>query len=199
MSRNRIRVTFNVFKEANKCINNITLNKLELIKTYIPNQFIKTTVFVHDIPDDLTKEDLMQNSSVRGQNIEITGIERMKYFDREKREIKNSKNIKIHFRGTKLPDEVVIFYVLKKVNIFIPKPTMCRKCLRYGHVEAICKSPNYSCVNCAEETHKYNSTCTCNHCKKTCSSKCSHCKVNGHNSLQTDCAERKKQEGIKKI
>lgn len=35
-------------------------------------------------------------------------------------------------------ERLILFYVMKKIEPFIPKPTICRKCLRYGHVAKIC-------------------------------------------------------------
>lgn len=123
----------------------------------------------------------------------------MTYWDKEKQIAKKSKSIKIEFRSTCLPNEIFVFYVRKSITPFIPKPTICRKCLMYGHVAKICRSSVNICTKCSEETHQYTPTCECEHCRRNCNAKCKHCKAEGHNAMQLSCPEMKKQTQIKTL
>lgn len=132
-------------------------------------------------------------------DIPIEKVERMMYWDKEKQTTQKSHNIKVEFRATCLPSEMFVFYVRKTVTPFIPKPTICRKCLMYGHVAKICRSSTHKCVNCSEDTHTYTPDCDCQHCRRNCIAKCKHCNVDGHNVMQQSCPEQKKQTQIKTL
>lgn len=128
-SKNRVIVSFSDKKEANKVINNVNINRLNLTKTYIPNSFVKSVGIVRDVPLDLSVEELMDTCRVHnGAKIEF--IERMTFWDAESKCAKPSRNIKIEFRSLNLPEEMFVFYVRKKIEPFVPKPTICKKCLR---------------------------------------------------------------------
>lgn len=197
INRNRIKLTLNNKNEANKILNNQTMLKLHQIKSFIPKSLIISTGIVRDVPTDLSLQELKDSCRVPN-GIAVSNIERMTYWNREKQIAENGTSIKIEFRSTQLPTEICIFYVKKRVEHFIPKPTLCRKCLRYGHVKAICKSNIKQCINCTEETHAYNKDCECIHCNKKCALKCKYCDTNDHNTLMTSCKEYKKQLKIKK-
>lgn len=197
VGRNRVKVNVKDKNEANKILTNLTITKIKLIKTFIPNNFVKTTGIVFNVPEDLTDEELICNSSTPGKT-PIEKIERILYWDKEKKEHKKSKNVRIVFRSTKLPETMFMFHVHRKVVPYIPRPTLCRKCLRYGHVASICRSSSQKCFNCAGETHNFDANCTCEHCTKKCVHFCAHCMTNTHNTFDKNCMEQKKQQEIKK-
>lgn len=195
--KDRVKVTLLNKKVANSIINNPNISKLHRIKAYIPNSFIKTTGIVKNVPLDLSDDELLESARVHG-NVKINKLERMKFFDKEDNKVKESYTIKIEFRSTTLPKEIILYHVKKEVQPFIPKPTICRKCLRYGHVAAICKSTKFSCFNCTEEIHPLDKNCTCSHCEKECIPKCKNCNSHQHNSMSSSCPVMKIQQNIKK-
>lgn len=198
VGKNKLEVELNNKIQANKILSNQNIAKIHHIKTYIPNSYIKCVGIVFDIPESISDEELLECSSVPG-GVPIEKIERMMTWDKEKKMPIKSKNIKIEFRTTTLPPTMYVFYVHKKVSPFIPRPTLCRKCCRYGHIAKICKSSSVSCLNCCEETHFYNENCNCPHCLKTCNMFCKYCEDNSHNVLNSTCPEFKKQQKLKKI
>lgn len=113
---------------------------------------------------------------------------------------KKTKNIKIEFRSTELPKFMYLFNVKKYISPFVPRPTICRKCLRFGHVANICKSSSFKCNNCTIDiAHTFSASCICDNCLKKCSSKCQHCDSSVHNSFNGTCEIIKKQQHIKNI
>lgn len=98
-----------------------------------------------------------------------------------------------------MPETVFLFHVRNTVTPFIPKPTVCRKCLRFGPVAKISKSSTTLCMKCSEVTHNFDDKCNCLQCQKECVAKCNYCKINGHNVFQNFCDEMTKQTNIKKI
>lgn len=197
-SRNRVVVSFADKYEANKIISNVSIKVLHNIKAYIPNSFIKCVGIVRDVPVDLSEDELAESCRVQG-GTQIDKIERMTYWDSINKCAKPSRNIKIEFRSTNLPENMIVFYVKKNIEPFIPKPTICKKCLRYGHVAKICRSTETNCINCSEVTHALDINCSCAHCKNKCITKCKYCQVGDHNSTQVKCPEYIKQTEIKKI
>lgn len=196
-NKNRIMLTLKDKKEANKLINNVNLTKLHQIKSFIPKSFVVTVGVIRDVPLSLTDEELMDEYRVPG-DIRINKIERMTYWDKETRQAMPSRNLKIEFRSSSLPQEMILFYTRKTVEHFIPKPVICRKCLRYGHVDKICRAPVRICAICTAETHAYGVDCPCEHCRRKCKNLCKFCNTNDHNSMQSICPENKKQMLIKK-
>lgn len=163
-------------------IHNQSLAKLSGYKCFIPNNFIIITGIVFDVPTDISEDELYCSSRVPG-NIPIEKIERIMYWDKEKQKPFNSNKIKITFRSTILPETMFLFHVHKNISPYIPRPTVCRKCLRFGHVAKICRATTSACLNCSEESHTYDAKCTCEHCTKKCKTKCNSCKDEGHNVM----------------
>lgn len=196
--KNRIEITTTEKKEANTILTNPTINKIHLYKTFIPRQFIFSTGIVKDVPLDLTEADIIGSSQVQG-DIAINKVERMFYWDKNTQSRKPSHSIKIEFRCTSLPRAMILFYVRKEIQYYIPKPIICRKCLRYGHVDKICKAPTKICINCTNETHAYSPDCDCMHCRKLCQKQCKYCCTEEHNTMNPACPQMIKQQKIKNI
>lgn len=131
----------------------------------------------------------------------MVNVERMKYWDKESGMAKDSRNMKIEFRATELPREMILFFV-KKIEPFIPKLTICRKCLRYGHVAKICRATTNTCMHCTITTnHLYDKDkgCSCIHCPKNCIKSCKYCKCAEHATTDIVCPEHKNQFALKNI
>lgn len=197
-NKNRLKITLTDKKEANKIITSPHFSRILLIKSFIPKSFIISVGIVKDVPTNLSIEELLDCCRVQG-DVVINKMERLNFYDNTNKISKPSTSLKIEFRSSTLPTEMILFYVRKKIEHFIPKPTLCRKCLRYGHVDKICRSSVRACNNCCVEMdHPFNPSCECVHCKRGCVVMCKSCKCNEHNSFAAICPFMKKQYEIKK-
>lgn len=97
--------------------------------------------------------------------------------------------LKLTVRATTLPRKIKLYGANMRYGYFIPSPIIYKNCLRYGHVEKICKAKKV-CENCAE-VHDLEEKCKN-------AIKCKSCKEN-HKIKDPICKERKKQRDIKKI
>lgn len=199
LNRNRIRVQTKSKISANAILQHAPLRSLQQINCFIPNQYVKSIGIVRGVSTDLSNDEI---SEFMESSVPIESFERLNYWDKENRVSKPGTTLKIVFRTTNLPQEIKIFYVVKKVTHFIPAPIICRNCLRYGHTAKICKSMNESrCNNCTEKIHSFiNNDCnkSCVHCTNSCVVKCMHCKEsNNHKTSSRECPVMKHQTIIK--
>lgn len=98
------------------------------------------------------------------------------------------------FSTLKLPKEITIGYNMHKMEPYVPNPTRCFKCQRFGHVSNSCRSNDKICVNCGEVEH----TTKDEKCGNP--PRCVNCKATSHNAMSRDCPEymyRKKIEELK--
>lgn len=98
------------------------------------------------------------------------------------------------FGTVTLPKFITIGYSNIQITAFVPNPTRCFKCQRFGHVSNSCKSEKKICVNCGMEEHVEEGEKCANRAK------CVNCESTEHNSMSRDCPEfmyRKKIEDIK--
>lgn len=171
-----------------------------MVNSYIPNQYVKAVGIVRGIPTDLSKEEIMEYMI---SPVGVEKVERMNYWNKDEQISKPGTSLKITFRSTQIPNEIKIFYVIKKVEWFVPKPIVCKICLKYGHTANVCKSKNTTlCNNCTAETHAIdepNCQKSCEHCLKLCLIKCKYCpeNENRHRTADFNCPEMKKQTQIK--
>lgn len=98
------------------------------------------------------------------------------------------------FGTVKLPASITIGYSNIQLTPFVPNPTRCFKCQRFGHVSVSCKSTAKIYVNCGREDHVKEGE----KCRNP--AKCMNCDSSEHNSMARECPEflyRKKIEEIK--
>lgn len=183
IGKNRIKITLNDYKMANNILNNQTINKIEKYNSFIPNMYIETVGIIKGVDTDIELDDIINHTE---SSLKINRIERITKWDHIKQTANPTHLIKVYFRANTTPATIKILSVVKDVHLFIPKPTICHNCLRYGHTQKICKSANV-CKNCAES---HDGECT----KAT---TCKYCK-NTHSTLDRNCPELKKQEEIKR-
>lgn len=62
--------------------------------------------------------------------------------------IGTSRCVKIVFKGDSLPAHVKVGHFRQPVRPYVPKPLQCHKCLKIGHVAAVCVSAT-TCPRCA--------------------------------------------------
>lgn len=181
----RVRVVTRDYKTANKIMENPTINMLNQYKTFIPNMFVQSVFVVHEVPVEITIQEIEEELIASAP---IMKIERMKRWNQEKSEPQDCDKIKVTIRTTTLPKKITMYGANMRFDYFVPSPIICRKCLRYGHVAAVCKGKP-TCHNCAE-VHELIGPCE----NKT---QCKYCKEE-HKTMDPRCKEKSKQRNIKK-
>lgn len=185
-AQNRLKVQTNDINTANRILKNPTLANIDKIKCFIPNSAVTTVGVIRNIDLDMTEEEILNNATCDCRIIEV---ERMSRWDSENLISVPSKNIKITFRSSKLPEIFKIYFAPRRVDYYIPKPMLCKKCLIYGHIKKNCKSTNEFCKTCTEIIHEKENQCI---------NKCKYCKNNQHKTGAAECPEEIKQREIKK-
>lgn len=186
LSKNTVRIKCADIATANKILSSeiITSNGY---KAFIPSVFANSIGVARDIPLSWTEEEIKEFGS---SNSRILKVERLNFWDNEKQKSFPCKSIKITFRSYKLPAEIKIYNVLCKLSLFIPKPVLCKQCLRYGHTMKYCRNKKI-CQNCSSSDHTEN-------CESE--PKCNICRVEAnHLTISTKCPEKKIQTEIKKV
>ena len=99
------------------------------------------------------------------------------------------------FGKPELPEYVEIGYERYRVKEYIPEPTRCFTCHKFGHITKVCPNIQYPlCYNCGENKHLTERYEKCNR-----KSKCKNCNSEEHNSYSRICPEYIKQKEIQKI
>lgn len=193
---NRVRVRCTNATSANNIIQCSSLHSQHEISAFIPNEYIKVTGIVKNVPLDFTMKEIEEHIESKE---EIVSIERMTYWDKDAKIAKTGTSLKITFRATELPKQVILYYTIKHLEYFIPKPLVCKKCLRFGHIARSCRDPVTRCENCSKPTHASDTNCDgCEHCQKTCKTQCKNCPDNtSHRTNFMQCPEMKIQTKIK--
>lgn len=181
-----------------KCNDRLTANKILVnqviaskgYKSFISELYANTVGIARDVPLEWTEEEIIEFGTCGSR---ILKVERMTYYDRENKVSKPSKSVKITFRSYKLPNELKIYNVITKLVLFIPRPLLCKNCVRYGHTAKYCKNDRV-CVKCVSTDHYEN--CTSD-------PKCFYCADNKdiqqHSTNADACPEKKVQIEVKKV
>lgn len=188
ISINKVRVTLNDWKNANKMIKLNDFAAMEKYELFIPSSYVLTEGIVRNIPTYLSIDEIRQN--IKSSAV-VTDVYRLNYWNFTSKQSLPSTTVKITFRSSKVPDEVYIYYVATKVATFIPKPLFCQNCLSYGHFKKYCKVTYSLCKTCTGVTHDENISCE---------KKCKQCPLpdnKSHQSYDKSCPEFKRQFKIK--
>lgn len=180
--KNRFKVTFDKPKQAEALINSKLLADCFKYNVYVPNMFKQTIGVVRNIPPSITEEEIQANIV---SNKKIQKIERIKRM--LNKELISTYSVKIFVEGEKLPEEITLYGIPAKVEVYIFPLRICFNCWRYGHKAKACKA-KIRCKLCGLE-----------HSDKDCQSaikKCVHC--NGeHIANDYNCPERHRQDQIR--
>lgn len=190
ISNNKLRINFKDYPSANKLLK-LKIDDFHDIKEYqiyLPMNYVSTYGIIRNIPKFISLEDIRDNIV---SQIPITAIERLNYWNRDLKELQPGTSIKINFRSNNIPEEVKLFYVVNKVELFVTRPLLCQNCLNYGHTKKFCKAEEL-CKICTSKKHNEDIIC-----KLT----CKQCKTNTnfeHRTADYRCPEYKNQQDIKK-
>lgn len=133
-----------------------------------------TTGVIYDVDEDITDsslEKLLSSSSP------IVGFHR---FGR-------SRCVKIVFQSDTLPTHVKVGYVRHSARPYVPRPLQCHKCLKFGHVSAVCKGA-VTCKHCGGLHDGDN----CN-----AAAKCPNCS-GAHDATSKECPKMRNEISIMK-
>ena len=85
----------------------------------------------------------------------------------------NTKIAKIKFKGKTLPEKIYMGGRRRDIKPYIPKPSQCHNCSRYGHYKEVCRSQSPACYYCGSHEHESKWQCGGE-------AKCINCNGNHH-------------------
>lgn len=182
----RYKITFDNPRHAENLINSKILTDSYKYKIYVPKMYQETIGVIRDIPLSFSDKELLEN--IECERIKITKVERIQKMIQNK--LMPTFSVKIYAEGEKLPQEVVLYTIPRKVEVYLFPIKICWRCLRYGHNSKTCKSEQTRCYNCSLNGHEgkdcKSSNILCFHCKET------------HKTFDINCRERNRQDAIRK-
>ncbi|XP_045482190.1 uncharacterized protein LOC123686218 [Harmonia axyridis] len=143
---------------------------------------------VRDIGLDISENDRLEYAKGVNPDCKITKMRRLN------KRIKTNDMISyeptttsvVTFESNTLPKELVLFNTLSPVSVYIQPVIPCLKCLRYGHVRALCRG-TFRCHKCGE-SHTDEQVCE--------GPNCVYC-LEPHSSTDRTCKEYLRQKKIK--
>lgn len=181
ISPSKVKIICESSKSANQIIN---ATQTEKFRIEIPTSFLYTEGLIK-VPFELSLEEITNNIVCEAK---IEKMERLTRWNFETQQAIPTNNIKITFRSFHLPRKVDIMCVPTRVSLFIPQPTLCKSCWRFGHTKKYCKAPD-TC-----------SICLTVHPGNPCpipEQKCRYCPDSTHKTGNRDCPETIMQKKIK--
>lgn len=162
--KNRVKIITKKFFLANQILNNEFLAKIEKIKSFIPKSCIISTYLMRNIPTDMTEEEIKLEM---GTPAPIIKIDRMHKWCAKQQQKIPTENVKIVLRTVKKPESLTIYNTAVRFDYYIPLPTMCFNCQRYGHISKICKAEKV-CRTCSKihEEDKCSKIPFCRYCNE---------------------------------
>lgn len=194
VGRNRIRVVFKDYKNANILIQSQNLRNQFSLDAYIPQFLLHRIGVIKRIQSDISEEYLKTRIKPFDMhcNFTIANVHRIhrKQNDRETKEYLPTTSVIVTFKSQQLPKYVSINHVIHSVEPYIQKVVLCYNCYRYGHTGSQCKS-NSRCQKC----HENHNTSKCENV--IAETKCFYCSGNHLTSNFEMCPEFKRQKLIK--
>lgn len=187
LGRKKIIVFFSSWLQANLLVGEQMLQERGY-HAYVPRHLVCIKGVVSGVDPEIDIEDIKQEIE---SSMPVVDSYRMNRWVREKSRKEPSNRICITFRAKNLPEKIKIFGITAKVQPFVRRTEMCRKCHRYGHKEDNCKSKK-RCERCSQ-VHDEDS----NQCRNDV--KCLHCRSNNHRSTDPECPAREREAGIKRM
>ncbi|KYQ51274.1 hypothetical protein ALC60_09637 [Trachymyrmex zeteki] len=148
--RNKVAVHFGDYAIANRALSHPSIKEAGLTAS-IPSFNILRTGVIRNVPLDISENDVVNLFS---SQFKILSAKRLNIRTRKDGELitSPSRTVLIKFRGQNLPRAVTFLHVNFPVYPYIPRVLMCFSCLRYGHVNADCKS-KARCARCGNKKH----------------------------------------------
>ncbi|GBO16764.1 hypothetical protein AVEN_35240-1 [Araneus ventricosus] len=100
-----------------------------------------------------------------------------------------TQHIVLTFNKTELPKSVIAGYLHCRIRLYVPNPTRCYKCQRFGHSKVACRGKQV-CSRCASEGHSFTDC----HAEP----KCANC-AQLHESNSKQCPTWHQEKQIQKL
>ncbi|XP_076684074.1 uncharacterized protein LOC143377046 [Andrena cerasifolii] len=185
---NRAEVTYKSRQDANAMLARSRLQPTDYI-TYIPNRWKFRKGVINEWEDSIEE---LEDQLKMGPNQGRFTLERLKRRKMKDGKVtwEEGKAILIKMQGESLPTRLLIGFghVWLNVQPFVEAVKQCFRCLRFGHIQAMCKTPERKCFLCAKSFH---GGCTEN-------PRCINCNGN-HTSTARECPAYQREATIKKI
>lgn len=144
---------------------------------------------ISGVSTEITEEHIQRN--IKGGL--VTKVKRLPYTRNGVRE--QSMSVMLIFDEDKIPERVRIGYLSYMVRPYIPPPTRCFKCQRYGHVAAACRG-KIRCAKCGGE-HEYGkckegSKIICCNCGREHRAAYKGCEAHKKSSAGSECKNERK-------
>lgn len=194
VGRNRVALQFRTATEANDAVGNPFFQKINYTAE-IPRFQVSRMGVIRGIPTDWSLEDVVMGIKSPPHCGEVFRARRLNIKSRKdgKAVWEPSSTVVISFIGQILPEKVFCYNMSLPVTVYQLPTIQCRKCCRFGHVRAQCRSQP-RCFRCAQP-HP-GDECTVGAQAAT----CFLCRGGGHDATDiTKCPEHSRQKSIKLI
>lgn len=125
-------------RSALEVLRNITSLQNIKVRAHDPPYGDTTAGVIYDVDVSIPEKDLRILVKPANEGVVIRQVSR----------IGTSRCVKIIFKGDSLPAHVKVGHFRQPVRPYVPKPLQCHKCLKIGHVAAVCGSATV-CSKCA--------------------------------------------------
>lgn len=156
ISKNKVRIHLKDYHNANQEIKLSAFERFKEIKLYIPKNFVYIDGIIKSIPANITDEEIHDEISSK---VPIEHIERLDFWDQKTQTSRKSTIIKITFKSSNVPDQVYLYLIPNRVELFIQKPLFCQICLSYGHTQQFCHTETPLCRTCTKPKHDQSMEC----------------------------------------
>lgn len=196
VGRNRIRVKFTDYMNANRLLRSNNLQQLHLYP-YIPKFITHKYGIIRGIDYDLDEEYLKAKIKQLDMHCKfdvdtVKRIHRKGTLEDGTKKLYPTKTVIVSFKSNVLPKYIAINHVRIPVEQYQQKVLLCYNCFRYGHLKKHCKS-KMRCLAC-EGKHDIKE-CSKNITVKT----CFYCDNEHYTNEISLCPEFTRQKTIKKI
>lgn len=163
ISKEKVRIHVKDYHNANKIIKLSAFDRFKDMKMYIPKNYVYIDGIIKGIPTSISDEEINDEISSK---VPIERIERLDFWDQKTKSLQKSTTIKLTFRSSNVPDQVYLYLVPNRVELYIQKPLFCQVCLSYGHTKKYCHTETPLCRICTKPIHDQTMECqpTCKDC-----------------------------------
>ncbi|XP_048004315.1 uncharacterized protein LOC125240466 [Leguminivora glycinivorella] len=152
VGRNRVAVTFSTAADANNFLKHPLLGENKFIAD-IPSYHVSRMGVVRGVPSDWTMEELVNGTSLRegkGKILKARRLQRKILKDDGSPSWVPTQSVVVTFEGQSLPAKIFAYYTSLVVDVYQLPIIQCRKCLRFGHIQAQCRS-DARCYKCSQK------------------------------------------------
>lgn len=203
------KLIFNDYKNANKLLDQTGKTLLEghNLKAFLPYNILNKKLVVKGIELEVPISEIAKNIQCEAN---IVSISRLKRKNRESgaKELVETEAIIVNVRSMVYPNEVIIYGVRKRAEMFRPRVKICGNCLEYGHInkENSCKKQK-RCFTCGiiwSDQHHCSKQMSCLICTPdgksdhpTISAKCPYFKFSEEVLIEANYKNKSYQEVMK--